>query len=126
MGLDDYEYVDTDGDNELVMEITYNNTIKDSINEEEIDRDESGDGDIDQANKVSFITKDPDTEEEDDKMEDILHTTARSTEMLSPRPVYVVYPDTTTTTTPTTENTSATATSQGNLKMFDIEYDQFS
>ena len=123
-GLEDYEYVDTDGDSELVMEIT-DNTIKDSVNEEEIDRDESGDdGDIDQANKVSFINQHPDTEEDDDKMEDIPHTTARSTELLSPRPVYVVYPDTEPTAT-TTENTSATATT-GNLKMFDIEYDQFS
>ena len=128
--LEDYEYIDTDGDNELeAMENTDNNPIKGNINEEEIDTDESGDGDIDQANKVTnnFIDTDPDTEEEglSTKMDDIPDTTARSPSSLSPRPVYVVYPDTT---APTTENTSTvtTSTSQGNLKMFDIEYDQFS
>ena len=129
-GLEDYEYIDTDGDNELeAMENTDNNPIKGNINEEEIDTDESGDGDIDQANKVTnnFIDTDPDTEEEglSTKMDDIPATTARSPSSLSPRPVYVVYPDTTATTTENT-STATTSTSQGNLKMFDIEYDQFS
>ena len=132
MGLEDYEYIDTDGDNEVVVK-NGNNPIKDNINEEEIGTDESGDGDIDQANKVTnnFIDANPDTEEEglSSKMDDIPHTTAGTPNSLSPspRPVYVVYPDNDTT-APTTENTSTvtTSTSQGNMKIFDIEYDQFS
>lgn len=131
-GLEDYEYVDTDGDNELeAVENTGNNPIKGNINEEEIGTDESGDGDIDQANKVTnnFIDTNPDTEEEglSGKMDDFPHTTAGLRDSLSPRPVYVVYPDNDTTAT-TTENTSTvtTSTSQGNMKIFDIEYDQFS
>ena len=133
-GLEDYEYIDTDGDNELeLVEKTGNNPIKGNINEEEIGTDESGDGDIDQANKVTnnFIDTNPDTEEEglSGKMDDIPHTTTRTPDLLppSPQPVYVVYPDNDTT-PPTTENTSTvtTSTSQGNIQIFDIEYDQFS
>ena len=133
-GTEDYEYIDLYVDNRLREAVNIDNDpIKDSSNEEKIDMVQSDDGDTEEANKVTniYITSDPDIKEEDngDKMDDILHTTTKSTELMSPRPIYVVYPDTT---APTTENTSTTTATtsprQGSFsdKMFDIEYDQFS
>merc|ERR1711973_88440 len=141
IGTDDYEYIDEPVDNDattykeilgvesLIQDISDTDEIavKDKTNSEEINVDIPNIIDNDEFDRTSSEVSP--VEDAKDAKDNKTTSSATTSPFTPPRPVYVVYPDNqdSSSTSSASDETISTSTElTSSIKMFDIEYDQFS